>query len=172
MDQLLKADKYNYLRKYIYIFTHFLMHTVFHNKTVIRKRKKEGRMVTSVWQIMVHTPSSMTCEYLGKSCSHFRLIGPTSQDIVRIKWGNPHKALSVVPCTELTKIYSWLLSLWMFTLCNSQPCCIPCNSTSLYYIMLSCTIGKSRVSLMGSWRGGVQLRLSGPRVWPSASGKR
>ena len=48
MDQLLKADKYNYLRKYIYIFTHFLMHTVFHNKTVIRKRKKEGRMVTSV----------------------------------------------------------------------------------------------------------------------------
>lgn len=48
MEQLPKADKYNYLRKYIYIFTHFLMHTIFHNKTVIRKRKKEGGMVTNV----------------------------------------------------------------------------------------------------------------------------
>lgn len=61
MDQLLEADKYNYLRKYLYIFKHFLMHTIFHNKGIIKKEKEKwcDRVVKNVLQFMVHSPSDM-----------------------------------------------------------------------------------------------------------------
>lgn len=41
MDQSLEADKYNYLRKCIYILIHFLMNTIFRNKGIIKKRKRK-----------------------------------------------------------------------------------------------------------------------------------
>lgn len=90
MDQLMEADKYSCFRTYTYIIIHLFIHAIFHNKTSIKEREKEkrcDRWVKNVCQIKVHTPSSMTysCEYLGKSYHHLRLMGPASLDILRIK---------------------------------------------------------------------------------------